>query len=239
MIEHRNLQRHLMAIVADRESLAAESQLDGRTQVVLAHRLQHGPCQLIGIGTSKGLAEKLQHDSQFAHADHCRHGGALGIPGLFVQRSFFADHPLGNFHLALQLQGIERLQDEILSPCFIAKQAGFYVVTCRDEENRNVLRIPVILEMPADRIAIHARQRQIKQDQIRTADRHMLQAGLAVVEMKAVVGCAQCILKNGTNDRVIINDEQGQLCAHLHPKASDPSHPHKPIRLRKARSSSL
>ena len=86
MIEHRNLQRHLMAIVADREGLAANAQLDGRTQVVLAHRLQHGPGQLIGIGTRKGLAEKLQHDPQLAHADHCRHGCPLGIPGLFVQR---------------------------------------------------------------------------------------------------------------------------------------------------------
>ncbi|MPN09482.1 hypothetical protein SDC9_156772 [bioreactor metagenome] len=102
MIEHRNLQRQVAPVGAERQHLIAHAHLECRLQIVLAHRLEQGERQFLQRIAGERLAQKLQHDTQFAHADHGRHRRPLGIPCLLAQRLFLGKNTTGDVEFAQQ-----------------------------------------------------------------------------------------------------------------------------------------
>jgi hypothetical protein len=203
--------------VAQGQHLVADAHLHGRLQVVLLHGVEQRRRQLVERVAGEGFAQELQDDAQFAHADHGRHRRPLRITGLLAQRLLLGQDALGHAQLAEEFRRIEGFLDEIVAAGLIAKHARFVVVAGRNEDHRNVLRIPVILELPAQRVAVHHRHRDIEQEEVGFHIDQGTEAGLGGSEGVQLALRRQGRTQHIENDRVVIDDKNTQIIFHTHP----------------------
>ena len=113
VLDHRHVERPVVAVMADGQLVVAHPHLNGTLQLVGAHQRR----KFVGNGTRRIgrilRTQELDQHGEFVEVRQYQRGECVRFDRALVQRTMFQTDPLRSVNLPRQFDQVDRLADEI------------------------------------------------------------------------------------------------------------------------------